>query len=492
MRSHLAVWLVCGSAATWAGEGASAPPATQVALDWNRMWEGVLAACAGMEKDHPSVAAFRAGASADTGNKELAAWKYEANVEIDYDRGMACKRKNPAGPYYHVRLSIHGIRTRGFTEVAPDKPSVAWDGKSSRREYGIPWMKLGIGLTVLSDDPDFVKAINAILDQEITRALRRSAGSATQPAAGELDTLLHALGEKLAGTWAITVDRSGDRSNPYGWVGGKGAHLVLHYQRTLAPGAHGRRAPELWIMEWDNPPRPHNDSSAWSPAAWSPARQIGVWRRRHVFCAPFGWGEPSEEHSRLVADIQAVIKGMPALPATQPEAARAGRLAKSLKANRAGFALAIEYRAPEAEMESPEKGDYTLTLSAPRPPETGKASWRVVQIAEAEADRIIDYLAAEEAFLGKADDVMGKGIGGGPRPGCTWLVWGANEPMLHQPERLHPMLLRESIPAGPKMLARLDGLRNVLDGEVAKAMDQLLQRLGPHRKDWEKAHPTVE
>jgi len=211
---------------------------------------------------------------------------------------------------------------------------------------------LGIGLTVLSDDPDFVKAINAILDQEITRALRRSA--------------------------------------------------------------------------------------------------------------------------------------------TQPEAARAGRLAKSLKANRAGFALAIEYRAPEAEMQLPEKGDFTLTLSVPRQPEPEMANRRVVRIAEAEADRIIDYLAAEEAFLGKANDVMGKGIGGGPRPGCTWLVWGANGPMLHQPERSHPMLLRESVPAGPMMLARLDGLRIVLDGEAAKAMDQLLERIGPHRKEWEKAQPTVE
>jgi len=43
---------------------------------------------------------------------------------------------------------------------------------------------------------------------------------------------------------------------------------------------------------------------------------------------------------------------------------------------------------------------------------------------------------------------------------------------------------------GPGLLKDLDGLRKVLDGDAGKAMDLLLQRLEPQRKEWEKAEAT--
>jgi hypothetical protein len=39
----------------------------------------------------------------------------------------------------------------------------------------------------------------------------------------------------------------------------------------------------------------------------------------------------------------------------------------------------------------------------------------------------------------------------------------------------------------PNMLAVLDGLRQVLDGEAAETMDELLRRLQPRRKEWLRA-----
>ena len=39
---------------------------------------------------------------------------------------------------------------------------------------------------------------------------------------------------------------------------------------------------------------------------------------------------------------------------------------------------------------------------------------------------------------------------------------------------------------GLPLLSRLDGLRGVLDGDAAKAMDLLLGRLSGHRKEWER------
>jgi len=139
---------------------------------------------------------------------------------------------------------------------------------------------------------------------------------ATQPAEGELDTLLRALGKRLAGTWTMTVDKSGDWPSPYGWRGGKGVHLKVHYQPMPAPGERGRKTPELWISDRGTAElTPDNDISAYSPA-----KQIAVWRGHRVFSAPFGWAADSPEYSRLVADVQAVIKATAAPATTQPAA----------------------------------------------------------------------------------------------------------------------------------------------------------------------------
>ncbi|HUT14593.1 MAG TPA: HEAT repeat domain-containing protein [Thermoguttaceae bacterium] len=199
-------------------------------------------------------------------------------------------------------------------------------------------------------------------------------------------------------------------------------------------------------------------------------------------------GQAAKEMDEVLGNLQPHRKAWEKAAATltQAEADRAARLVKSLKANKAGFVLSVEYRAPQADIKSPERGDHSLTFTVAPPPEPTVVG-QYIQITEAQADRIIDHLAVEQVFLGRANDVMGKLIGGGPRPGCTWLVWGASEPSEPDPNKLHPMLLRQGTPASPEMLARLDGLRKVLDDDAAKAMDELLKRLEPHRKEWEKA-----
>ncbi|HUT57366.1 MAG TPA: HEAT repeat domain-containing protein, partial [Phycisphaerae bacterium] len=85
---------------------------------------------------------------------------------------------------------------------------------------------------------------------------------------------------------------------------------------------------------------------------------------------------------------------------TQAEADRAARLVKSLKANKAGFVLSVEYRAPQADINSPERGDHRLTFTVAPPPEPTVVG-QYIQITEAQADRIIDHLAVEQLFLGR-------------------------------------------------------------------------------------------
>ncbi|MCK4623926.1 MAG: protease inhibitor I42 family protein, partial [Phycisphaerae bacterium] len=88
--------------------------------------------------------------------------------------------------------------------------------------------------------------------------------------------------------------------------------------------------------------------------------------------------------------------------------------------------------------------------------------------------KIIAHLA-DEGFLGKARDITGAKI---KQPGGPLYSMQVNSGKT----RLHEYLGWDL-----KMLNRLDGLRKVLDGDAAKAMDKLLKRLEGQRKEWEKS-----
>ena len=97
-----------------------------------------------------------------------------------------------------------------------------------------------------------------------------------------------------------------------------------------------------------------------------------------------------------------------------------------------------------------------------------------VRLTEAQAKKLIDYLAAE-GYLGQAvelgkQDVPERDLS----QNCYALQVSTQSLQLH-----------EDLGWGPGMLKRLEGLRGALDGEAAKAMDALLAKLAEDRKEWE-------
>ena len=213
-------------------------------FNWNRMWEGIRSVCAEEGKRRPALAVLPAGAVRNQGNKELAGWKYQSNAKLDWDQPVvSAQRKDPDKPYYYVRLSVQPMHS-GPSDVPADDPSIVWDGTSSQRRCRVKWLGVAIGITVLSDDAEFVKAIHAILDQEVSRALKQCALLAGQSAqwgpgvegvqvrlradklrwnAGETPTLL--LDVANGGTCAISIMRTAYQNccieidgRRYGWA----------------------------------------------------------------------------------------------------------------------------------------------------------------------------------------------------------------------------------------------------------------------------------
>jgi hypothetical protein len=136
--------------------------------------------------------------------------------------------------------------------------------------------------------------------------------------------------------------------------------------------------------------------------------------------------------------------------------------AKQLKADIKTFRLTLTYNGDE------DKPYYNLTLSVP-PIAYDRSTrfYELVQVSEGQATKIIDHLVGD-GFLSKAEDKSKR-----PQPTmpCYTLTVGN---------------FYEDLGWGLPMLKRLDGLRKVLDGDAAKGMDFLLNRLSGWRKQWEK------
>ena len=140
---------------------------------------------------------------------------------------------------------------------------------------------------------------------------------------------------------------------------------------------------------------------------------------------------------------------------------------KQLKAEIKTFRLELLYNGEEG------KPFYRLILSVPLVPARSNPFYRIAQITEAQAEKIIDHLATEE-FLDKAEDLKMKRQRPVPNmPGYTLTV------------TTEERSFREDLGWGLPMLKRLDGLRKVLDGDAAKDMDFLLGRLSGLRKQWD-------
>jgi inhibitor of cysteine peptidase len=138
---------------------------------------------------------------------------------------------------------------------------------------------------------------------------------------------------------------------------------------------------------------------------------------------------------------------------------------RALKADLGSFVLRLVYCGDQ------DKPFYVLVLHVGPMEEKSAPFFEVVTITEAQAARLIDHLAAD-GFLSRA----------GPP------VSGAGEPcyvLTVQSKSTGAMAENLGWDAG--MLARLDGLRSVMDGDAAKAMDFLVGRLSGLRQMWAKS-----
>ena len=138
---------------------------------------------------------------------------------------------------------------------------------------------------------------------------------------------------------------------------------------------------------------------------------------------------------------------------------------KALKADLGSFVLRLVYSGEQG------KPFYALVLHVGQVEEKAQPFFQVVTITEAQASRIIDHLAAD-GFLSRAGPPA-RGAG----DSCYILTVQSKS----------TAAMGENLGWDARMLARLDGLRSVMDGDAATAMDFLLGRLSGLRQMWTKA-----
>ncbi|MCK4626716.1 MAG: protease inhibitor I42 family protein, partial [Phycisphaerae bacterium] len=141
---------------------------------------------------------------------------------------------------------------------------------------------------------------------------------------------------------------------------------------------------------------------------------------------------------------------------------------KKLKANLDKFAMTISYQGRGPVRGAP-RWCRNITLSVPPTLVPRTPSWQVRQISKEQAGKIIDQLA-KAGFLARAV----------PRaPVLKKNQYYVLAVRLWKPGPGSPMLMdiRENIGWGPQLLKRLEdmGLKEVLDGDAAKAVDFLIE-----------------
>jgi len=136
---------------------------------------------------------------------------------------------------------------------------------------------------------------------------------------------------------------------------------------------------------------------------------------------------------------------------------------KALKADLSQFLLSLKYTGPEAL-----KIRHLFLSGRLIKMRIDPRQDRAVNLSDEEAGQIIDYLAAE-GFLDRAVSDSEA------RPQGIRLSVGAGG----------AIAFTEDLGWGPEMLKRLDGLRAVLKGDAAKAMDEFLAGLSDYRKKWD-------
>ena len=178
---------------------------------------------------------------------------------------------------------------------------------------------------------------------------------------------------------------------------------------------------------------------------------------------------PVEKYLKLIKSLQ---PGGNKLPTER---------AKLLKKHIGQFMLVIRYYGRQDK----DRLYYSLTLQAPTVRGTTRSSfWPAAQLSKAQAEKIIDHLD-RIGILAAAGNLHNKGFAPPKGPTYALTITGPDELRLYEP-----------LGWDLKMLKRLEALRKVLDGDAAKAMDDLLMRLGPQREMWQGeargARPSTE
>ena len=164
-------------------------------------------------------------------------------------------------------------------------------------------------------------------------------------------------------------------------------------------------------------------------------------------------------------------------PATKPSDQTAGRV-KQLQTGIKNFSLAISYMGPQ------DKPYYNLILHvAPMEILRNDLFHLDVQITETEASKIITHMATE-GFLDRAIDLSN---GANHQAVLIGPLYSLTTTATSPPERSE---FSEPLAWDVSMLKQLDALREILEGEAAKQMNVLLERLAGERKAWEKAGET--
>ncbi len=181
-------------------------------------------------------------------------------------------------------------------------------------------------------------------------------------------------------------------------------------------------------------------------------------------------GVTVEEAGDPLLPINEAVKQIETILAAQNKPTKiAAERAKALKDNLQSFQLQLRYHGPQR------KSYYILTLSVlPVPQLASNPFHPIIQIAEDQAAKIIEYLA-KDGFLDQATDPRADKTAPPTTPGYTLRVSG-NDSIWHA-----------ELGWNLAMLKRLDGFHAILDGEAKEAMGLLIGRLSGHRRVWEKA-----
>ena len=174
--------------------------------------------------------------------------------------------------------------------------------------------------------------------------------------------------------------------------------------------------------------------------------------------------KPGERRVVKLSDIPGPNNIFVALEA--PVSEQSKKRAKVLKANAKTFRLELNYNGPE------DKPFYRLTLSVPKVGgDRRNPFYRIVQLKEDEALKVIDHLA-RDGFLDNAVDLL------------TDIKISVFPPTMPG-YILKALPFDEDLGWGLPMIQRLDGLRAALPDDGKKDMDFLLGRLSGLRKKWE-------